>query len=89
MKKKTEIVEDKKGSKTYTCFARFDDDEPELVKAGIENGIAFELTPSPNIFNLDNKKRIKHVGAMMFKSSSGKRLAIFLVEDKICGDKNG
>lgn len=80
--KKSAVVEDKKCVKTYSCYARFDEDDPELVCAGVENGVAFELTPAPNVFNLDNKKRIKHVGAMEFKSRSGKKMALFLVEDK-------
>lgn len=87
--KKTAVVEDKNTSKTFSCYARFDEDEPELVQAGIENGVAFELTPAPNVFNLDNKKRIKHVGAMEFKSRSGKKMVLFLVEDKQKEVKNG
>ena len=67
--------------KTYTCYFRFDEDEPVVVARGITNGIALELSPAPTVFNLDGKKRIKHVGAMEFVSGS-KKLVVYLSEDK-------
>ena len=83
VKKKSMIVEDKKvPEKTYTCYCRFDKDPAEIVCGGVKNGVALELSATPTVFNLDNKKRIKHVGSMEFTSPVGKKFTLFLSEDK-------
>lgn len=70
--------------KTYTCYFRFDEDEPAVVAKGITKGIALELSPAPTVLYLDGKKRIKHVGSIAF-SSGGKKFTIYLSEDKDAG----
>ena len=74
--------EKKVEGKTYSCYFVFDSDTPELITAGIPNGISLELSPSPNVFDLDNKTRIKHVGSIAFTSKAGKKFTIFLKEDE-------
>lgn len=74
--------EKKVEGRTYSCYFMFEGEDPVLIAENTPNGIALELSPLPQPFQIDKKTRVKHVGAMEFVSKAGKKFTIFLKEDE-------